>query len=83
MFLTELYFIMSSNDSLKMIAFLLILVLTGCYRTNKVEGSYVRYNDHLLENLEYIPFVLSNIKRNNDMEKSWYIGILMLYVKNV
>lgn len=60
---------MSSNDSLKMIAFLLILVLTGCYRTNKVEGSYIRYNDHLLENLEYIPFVLSNMKRNNDMEK--------------
>ena len=69
--------------SLKMIAFLLILVLTGCYRTNKVEGSYIRYNDHLLENLEYIPFVLSNIKEIMIWKKSWYIGTLMLYVKNV
>ena len=58
-------------------------IISKNYLRFLVDSNDIRYNDHLLENLEYIPFVFSNIKRNNDMGKSWYIGILMLYVKNV
>ena len=44
-------------------------IISKNYLRFLVDSNDIRYNDHLLENLEYIPFVLSNIKRNNDMEK--------------